>query len=356
MSLEQAGAGTIRHVDYEGQGATIWGIALGNLGLNILTIGFWRFWGAVRVRRYLWSQTRFDGDAFEYTGTGGELFKGFLLAVLLFGLPLFALSLLAEFFSDDSILSAIIDLAVYGFVLVMGAIGIYRARRYRLSRTQWRGIRGGLAGSALDYLWRCALWILSAGFSAGLAHSWGRCLVTRYVWTQTEFGNQPFKLVIDAWALFRKWLAVWLLGVLIVAALLGAGSGIFNSVLFGNNATTTSWAFSGMLTMALALVMAWFYARYRTFELQLIASGMEWGNLRFQLDIGPGRFLWVVASNALIVLVTLGVGTPYALHRWFRLIAGSLVVFGEQDFETILQNQSSAPRTGEGLVALLNVE
>src|SRR5262249_44313039 len=34
---------------------TILGHAFLNLLLNIVTLGFWRFWGRTRVRRYLWA-------------------------------------------------------------------------------------------------------------------------------------------------------------------------------------------------------------------------------------------------------------------------------------------------------------
>ena len=38
------------------------------------------------------------------------------------------------------------QLAFWGVVFLLSGIGIHRARRYRLSRTRWRGIRGGLSG------------------------------------------------------------------------------------------------------------------------------------------------------------------------------------------------------------------
>ena len=50
-----------------------------NLLLTIVTLGIYRFWAKTRIRRYLWSQTEFLGDRFEYTGTGKELLIGFLI-------------------------------------------------------------------------------------------------------------------------------------------------------------------------------------------------------------------------------------------------------------------------------------
>src|SRR6188768_4566381 len=49
--------------------------------LELITVGFYRFWLATDIRRHLWSNTHIDGDAAEYTGRGKELLIGFLFAL-----------------------------------------------------------------------------------------------------------------------------------------------------------------------------------------------------------------------------------------------------------------------------------
>ena len=49
--------------------------------LELVTLGFYRFWLATDMRRHLWSHTSVDGDAPEYTGTAKELLIGFLFAL-----------------------------------------------------------------------------------------------------------------------------------------------------------------------------------------------------------------------------------------------------------------------------------
>src|SRR6201996_9360620 len=53
--------------------------------LELVTIGFYRFWLATDIRRHLWSNTLIDGDAAEYTGRGKELLLGFLFAMAILG-------------------------------------------------------------------------------------------------------------------------------------------------------------------------------------------------------------------------------------------------------------------------------
>src|SRR4051794_41866218 len=49
--------------------------------LELVTVGFYRFWLATDMRRHLWSHTSIEGDAPEYTGTAKELLIGFLFAL-----------------------------------------------------------------------------------------------------------------------------------------------------------------------------------------------------------------------------------------------------------------------------------
>src|SRR5437764_147506 len=49
--------------------------------LELVTVGFYRFWLTTDIRRHLWSDTAVDDDAFEYTGRGKELLVGFLFAL-----------------------------------------------------------------------------------------------------------------------------------------------------------------------------------------------------------------------------------------------------------------------------------
>ena len=71
-------------------------IALTNLLLTIVTLGIYRFWAKTRERRYLWSHTRFIDDTLEWTGTGKELFIGFIMAAVLVLFPLVLLRVRVE--------------------------------------------------------------------------------------------------------------------------------------------------------------------------------------------------------------------------------------------------------------------
>src|SRR5215212_9974556 len=56
-------------------------IAATNALLIIATLGIYRFWATARQRRYLWSRTHVIDDHLEWSGTGKEMFFGFLIVI-----------------------------------------------------------------------------------------------------------------------------------------------------------------------------------------------------------------------------------------------------------------------------------
>ena len=122
--------------------------------LELVTVGFYRFWLATDIRRHLWSHTAIDGDAAEYTGRGKELLIGFLFAMAILVpiyLAYFLVGLEAERFK------AFASFPLLLFFYVFGQFAIYRARRYRLTRTVWRGVRFWMDGSGWAYAARAAV-------------------------------------------------------------------------------------------------------------------------------------------------------------------------------------------------------
>jgi uncharacterized membrane protein YjgN (DUF898 family) len=132
---------------YDGSLFQLYEIYLLNLVLSVITLGIFRFWAKTRIRRYVWSHVSFQGDRLEYTGTGGELFKGFLI-VLGFLVAFGILQAVLQFAAGP--MSAVAIATQSGFLLFvvyLALVAHYTAQNYRLTRTYWRGVRGGMTGS-----------------------------------------------------------------------------------------------------------------------------------------------------------------------------------------------------------------
>lgn len=176
--------------------------------LEFITAGFYRFWLATDIRRHLWSNTVIDGDAAEYTGRGRELLIGFLFALAIL-VPIYLVYFLITVEAErlKGFASVPLVLAFYAF----GQFAIYRARRYRLTRTVWRGVRFWMDGSGWAYAWRAMLWGLLALLTLGLALPWREAALERYKMGHTYYGDLQGSFEGQGFEFFKRVWHLWLL-------------------------------------------------------------------------------------------------------------------------------------------------
>ena len=144
-----ASAGIARFV---GHGEVFWRLLARGAVLLMFTLGIYRFWLTTDIRRYLWSSTEIADESFEYSGTARELLVGFLIAIAVL-VPLYAVFFLLTIALGE--LWSTLGLVVLTF---LGQYAVYRARRYRLTRTIYRGVRFHQTGSAWRYSICAVFW------------------------------------------------------------------------------------------------------------------------------------------------------------------------------------------------------
>lgn len=358
------------HISYDGVTGALARIVAVNSLLNLVTLGIYRFWGKTRVRRYLWRHVALNRDAFEYTGTGKELFTGFAIVFAIFAPIILTYSVFIEFYGEAfPITSAILEIIYMLAIFFLIGVAIYRARRYRLSRTLWRGIRFAQIGSAARYggLWMG--YLLLAFISMGIAMPMMHIGLEHYRMNNTLMGNRTFQFDGRAGDLMGRWM--------------------LNYFLF---------------LPTLGLSYFWYKAR----QLNYVAAHTRFGNLRFSLDISGKNllgiyFLYIVSLIALFLIGLLIVGSSQNLigmaaggeqgtvkdvqefvsiifhtiivigsivillmiatilynvlvvQRFLRLLCSRLTISGEEDFDAIAQDASDMPKRAEGLADFLDV-
>jgi uncharacterized membrane protein YjgN (DUF898 family) len=93
---------------------------------------------------------------------------------------------------------------------VFGQFAIYRARRYRLTRTVWRGVRFWMDGSGWAYAARATLWGLFAIVTLGIALPWRHAALERYKMRHSWYGDLQGKFEGNGSAFFKKIWWLWL--------------------------------------------------------------------------------------------------------------------------------------------------
>jgi uncharacterized membrane protein YjgN (DUF898 family) len=192
-------------VRFVGEERTYWRLMIRGSILLLLSLGIYRFWLATDQRRFLWSNTELAGQSFEYNGTAVELLLGFLIAIAII-VPLNAAALLIAFQLETWELASVLAFVQFA---MFGPFAIYRARRYRLTRTVFRGIRFHQTGSALRYAIYVMLWWIAIALSLGLAYPWAQASLERYKMGHTYYGDLRGSFEGAGWRLFARGIGLW---------------------------------------------------------------------------------------------------------------------------------------------------
>ena len=195
-------------VSFSGDRGEFFRLVARGAGLELVTVGFYRFWLVTDIRRHLWSNTHIDGDAAEYTGRAKELLIGFLFAIAIL-MPVYLLYFLAGLEAER--LQAFASFPLIAFFYVFGQFAIYRARRYRLTRTVWRGVRFWMDGSGWAYAGRATLWGLLTLVTLGAALPWRDAALERYKMKHSYYGDLQGSFEGQGWEFFKRGWWLWLL-------------------------------------------------------------------------------------------------------------------------------------------------
>jgi uncharacterized membrane protein YjgN (DUF898 family) len=305
----------LRRPSFHGSGGTLLGIHVVNVLLVLVTLGVYYPWAKTRVRRYLFSETEFDGDRFGYHGTGKELLLGFLKAFLVFLCPAIVLSKLGDWPGLEAHvkgLAALLGSLLFFIFLPVAMVG---ARRYRLSRTSWRGIHFSFRGRVWEMILIFLKGSILAGLTFGLYYPFYVARRQAFMVSNSYFGNERFD-----WD--------------------GRGRDLF-----------ASFVLAILLTLpTLGLCWIWYLAAKQRF----CWNHTGFGSARFRSTVTGGALLGLYLVNAILLLSTIGLAWSWVRARNIRFAFRYLALEGPVDLERIHQEAQFASATGEGLAGFLD--
>lgn len=389
-------------------------IAITNLALTIVTLGIYRFWGQVRERKYLWSHSRFIDSNLEWTGTGMELFIGFIAGAILFGVPFFIINfgIQSALFQGHEGVAALVFVGSLVFLYYLYGVAKFRALRYRLGRTFWRGIRGGSDDPGLKYGWSYIWKNIVGWLPAGLLIPWSMVSLWNERWNTMSFGSHRFYSDADFSGLMKRYMLFYLSPIImfiaalvmggVMAGFIGASGGFDNgepSPAAAGTVLAVSIAMVLVIYLVLPLIWLIYYAKFyrvavgkltlEKLEFSFAAKTKDWLIL-FLGDFG----IWLIA--AVVTLVPLGLGAaaygvfdgfefpapgeengpfqtivtittlalffiPFALvgpflrYRHWAFFMRHMEAYGEVDIAALTQSETRVNKHGEGLLDALDV-
>ena len=301
---------------FHGDGGSLFGIHIVNIFLTLVTLGIYSFWGRVKVRRYLLSQTEFEGDRFAYHGTGRELLIGSLKAMLVFGVPLAVLNYAPSLLGAGTAINIAAAILLYGILLVFIPFAMASARRYRLSRTSWRGIRFSFRGRMAELIKLFVGGSLLTMITLGLYYPIFETKQHGFMVSHSYLGNEKFHFD-------------------------GRGRDLFGSFLLALL----------LFLPTLGLYWFWFLAKKDRY----LWAHTSFGNASFRSTVTGANMLLLKLGNLLLLVFTLGLAWSWVLVRKARFVFAYLSLEGALDLEGIRQEAQVASATGEGLASFLDL-
>jgi uncharacterized membrane protein YjgN (DUF898 family) len=274
-------------------------IAAPNLLLTIVTLGIYRFWATTRERQYLWGQTEFIDERLEWTGIGMELFIGFLMAFFLIGIPFTLLQLVVQglVFQGQPVIAVALGFVLFMLLFYLIGIAYFRALRYRLSRTYWRGIRGGSddqgLGYGFSYLWKNIAGMLPIY----LLYPWASISLWNERWSAMSFGPYRFVSTADWTKLMKRYLLFYLAPFLLFVMFVYIGYQESQGGGVGPGGAAAMGGIAVLLILALYIVLPVAALLYYSKFIRVAVGGLKLGELEFEFKArSPDWILFFLAN------------------------------------------------------------
>lgn len=304
-------------LSFHGKGSELFGIIIVNWLLTIVTLGIYYPWAKAKQLKFFYGATALKDDFFTFHGTGFEMFKGFIKAILIMGV-LIGIFLVFTFFEYPYLGIILLYLGIFAIV----PVAVHGSYRYRMSRTSWRGIRFGYRGNKYELLKKYFIWVIFTIFSLGIYGSWMVVNLRNYVFNNIKFGDISFKSDADG----GDYLLLNIKGYVLTIITLGIYSFWWQKDLFN------------------------FYVEH-------ISLHKEDKKIYLNSTATGGGFFKLMIVNFFIVVFTLGFGYAWAATRTMKYVTSSIQLEGDIDFDAIVQSEENFnDATGDEMSDFLDID
>lgn len=321
---------------FTGKGGEYFGIWIVNLLLTIVTLGIYSAWAKVRRLQYFYRNTSLAGASFDYHGNPVAILKGRVIMFVLFVLY----NATAQFAPLFGLIMFVALAAVMPFLL-------QRSLCFRAHYTSWSGLRFGFDGSLGGAYRVFLLWPFLTTITLYLLGPMWHQRLKQYQHRHARYGATQFAFDARVGGFYRVYLLAF--GVVIV--------GVILIVIASGLGATQNSAFVALLPFAI-LGLALFIQPYLMAKLQnLVWNHTQIGPHRFDSHVASGRLFFIVITNLIGIVLTLGLYQPFAAIRLarYRLESVSLLAAGPLD-EFVAGQQQEVSASGEGAADVFDID
>jgi len=322
---------TLHQVEFRGDVTEYFGIWIVNALLGIMTLGIFSAWAKVRNKKYFYGNTFIDGQNFDYHAKGMQILIGRLIVVTILGV----LSVSAQ-------VSTQLYIGLYAvFICLIGFI-VSRALRFNARMSSYRNVRfdftGGMGKAFLSYV----LYPFLSLFTLNLTKPFVTLSKNRYTTNHHVYGDRNFEFDADVGEYYPWFLAtigfgfVALIAVfLLFGAIAMIGAGIIEALGIDFDGDM------GAGLVIIPLMIVYVLGILSIFGVGLIykaaVRNIIFNNAvlddrhEFISTVKAPRYVFIVVTNTLAALISLGLLVPWGRVRLARYMASCTEVLAGGD-------------------------
>ena len=312
--------------DFTGKVGEYFKIWIVNVFLTILTLGVYSAWAKVRKKRYFYGNTLLQNAPFDYHAAPIKILKG---RFIVFGYFVIY-TLVTSYVPETSVLFGLLILLLFPWVAVKALSFKTRNSSYRNIRFDFRATYGNAAAVFIGVA-------ILAGVTFGVAYPYFAFRRSQFVVDYSGYGRTPFVFSGQAKSFFLIYL---------VAAVFAFIGGVLFAVIVPQfmfsqiaaqppDGPTMDMAVKAMLIpLAIGLLVYLpVFVYVKTAITNLVWSNTSLGDHRFESTLRTSRMIWLYLSNAVAIVISLGLLIPWASIRMarYKLDNLKLLAAGELD-------------------------
>ncbi len=332
-------------VKFSGTSREYFGIWIVNLILTIITLGVYSAWAKVRRETYFKNNTRIFDAGFGYHATGGQIFKGRLIAFIVLVLvnvmstvePLFAVS------------AAPILIILLPWIL-------NSSLKFSARMTSFRNIRFNWHGTYWKTMWFLVIAPLVGLLTLGLLTP----MISKYYYSYFAGSHSYGTTRFSATPKIRQLYFAFLIGAIIPTIVLGCvaftiliiSTELSGVGMFGNS---TIWGVVPLLGYGSIFLGVFIYAVLcRNLVMKSLTLG---SSLTFDSQINPFKFVWISLSNLFLTLLSLGLLLPWAKVRMYKYLSAMTFITAIDDINKFIDEMNTTRSSlGEAVSDLEGIE
>lgn len=307
-------------LQFNGNSRDYFRIWIVNLCLTLCTLGIFSAWAKVRKKRYFYSHTTLDNTPFQYLGQPLLILKGRLVAVLLF----------LVYYLTSNIFTTLLPYVIVAGIL-LGPWVIIRSAAFNARYSAFRNITfrydATYRDAVLEVYWLGIIpliaigtifdwwgnYMLAAGLYAlfGLLLPWWLIRLKRLVVNHTSYGGQSGVLSAEGNEMFK----IYFKGGLIMGGL-GFVASLMLIPMLGLFHKNPAIAYVATLPVYAAYVLG--FAYIQAHNSNLIWNHIDVGSAKFRSTLRGRDLAKLYLTNALGIIFSLGLLTPWAVVRTYQ--------------------------------------